>query len=70
MLYTIVDTNLIFSDTNFAKQCKFSSSNPFDYIRNGYQLDNAKLFGGQNNVNYNINHTGDIADNKLYSSNK
>ena len=28
------------------------STNPYDYIRAGYYLDNAVLFGGRNNVNY------------------
>ena len=31
------------------------SSNPYDYIRRGYFLDKADLYGGNNNVIYNCN---------------
>ncbi len=34
------------------------SSNPYDYIRQGYYLDNAALFGGKNYVNFNCNFPG------------
>ncbi|MDD6604123.1 MAG: hypothetical protein PUE73_07340 [Eubacteriales bacterium] len=41
------------------------SSNPYDYIRGGYYLDNATLFGGSNNVNLNCNFSGNIPSNHL-----
>ncbi|MDE6413448.1 MAG: hypothetical protein K2K42_06150 [Eubacterium sp.] len=37
-----------------AKNC-IRSSNPYDYLRNGYFIDNASMFGGKNIVDYNSN---------------
>lgn len=52
MLYTIIDFNDIFykNQMNYSKP---RSTNPYDYIRTGYYLDNAQFFGGQNNVSFN-----------------
>lgn len=70
MLYTVVDCNLIFSENGFSVDKKCRSSNPYDYIRNGYFIDDAKLYGGQNDVNFNINYSGNSAGNMLYNANK
>ena len=34
------------------------SSNPYDYLRGGYYLDNAVMFGGKNIVNFNCRFSG------------
>lgn len=57
MLWTIVSENDVFYS---APQVDNSvrSSNPFDYVKNGYSLQDATLFGGQNNVNFNNDISG------------
>ncbi|MFR5876563.1 MAG: hypothetical protein ACLUFN_08740 [Eubacterium sp.] len=57
MLYTIADLNDVFHTDTKVVQCR-RSSNPYDYIRTGYYIDNAALYGGSNNVNLNCNHPG------------
>ena len=48
MLYTVVNINDVLADYGQAGcnvRSGFCSSNPYDYIRAGYYLDNAVLFG-------------------------
>ena len=69
MLHTIVSENDIFLTST--KTCnKYRSTNPYDYIRFGYFLDNASLFGGSNNVNFNCNISGNSTSTELYIANK
>ena len=53
MLYTIVSIDDVLNQ-NLCVKCDGCerSSNPFDYIRTGYFIDNAALFGGSNNVSF------------------
>ena len=53
MLYTIVSIDDVLNQ-NLCVKCdeRERSSNPFDYIRTGYFIDNAALFGGSNNVSF------------------
>lgn len=70
MLYTIADLNEVLynrSDTE-CRVCR--SSNPYDYIRYGYYLDNGALFGGYNNVDYKNNYSGNSTGFKLDSANQ
>ena len=69
MLYTVVDVNDVFYKNEMIIS-KPRSTNPYDYIRTGYYLDNAKYFGGHNNVNYNLNISGNISSNLPYIPNK
>ncbi|MDD6620174.1 MAG: hypothetical protein PUE75_03705 [Eubacteriales bacterium] len=60
MLWTIINEQDIFYSPTVSANTKNSvrSSNPYDYIRNGYYLDNGSLFGGKDNVGYKINISG------------
>ena len=69
MLYTIVDFNDVFTENRLDNPSP-RSTNPYDYIRTGYYLDNAKYFGGHSNVNYNLNISGNISSNLPYIPNK
>ena len=69
MLYTIVSLADVFGKYEKTEQ-KSRSTNPYDYIRAGYYLDNAALFGGENNVNYNCDISGHITGCNIYYSRK
>ena len=61
MLWTIISQNDVFyslSDLSVADNCSMRSSNPFDYLNNGYSLDNASLYGGQNRVAFDCDISG------------
>lgn len=70
MLYTVVDFNDVFGNMNSHSDYSNRSSNPYSYIRCGYFLDNASLYGGHNNVNYNFNYPKHITSNMLGIPNK
>lgn len=73
MLHTIVDFNDVFctaAQANFSLSNSVRSSNPYDYVRRGYYLDNGLLFGGQNNVNYNCFISGNRTGSGVASSNQ
>ena len=56
MLYTVMNPDSVMLCDYEIKQSRPTSSNPYDYIRAGYYLDNAALFGGENDaVNFNCN---------------
>ena len=56
MLYTIMNIDYVMNNCGEGRRDAYApSTNPYDYIRAGYFLDNAALFGGKNNVNYNCN---------------
>lgn len=69
MLHTIIDFDDIFPNYDF-KQGVCRSSNPYDYIQLGYHLDNAKLFGGENNVSYYCDFSSNISSDLLDIANK
>lgn len=58
MIHSIISENDIFYTTPSVLN-SIRSSNPYDYIRHGYYLDNAALFGGKNYVGFNCNFSGD-----------
>ena len=66
MLYTVMDVNAVLYPQDEKKTQRTPSSNPFDYIRTGYYLDNAALFGGKNHVNYHLNIPSNITGNQLH----
>lgn len=57
MIYSIISENDIFYTPASAVN-SIRSSNPYDYIRRGYYLDNASLFGGKDYVDFNCNFPG------------
>lgn len=67
MIYSIISENDIFY-TPVLQEDYVRSSNPYDYIRPGYFLDNASLFGGKDNVDYNCNFSGYRTGSHLDSS--
>lgn len=70
MLHSIIDYNDIFCSYTNSMQGICRSSNPYDYIRSGYYLDNAELFGGKNNVSFNCDISSHISVSMLDISNK
>ena len=67
MLYTVISLDDIFYNYDKRVQpCR--SSNPYDYLRSGYFLDNAELFGGENNVSYNCDISSHFSGANLYSA--
>lgn len=62
MLWTVInELDIFYTGCECTAEQSIRSSNPFDYIRNGYYLDNAALYGGKNNVDYNINIPGAVS---------
>ena len=55
MLYTVMNLDEVMGKPYGVKSASPLPSNPYAYIRAGYYLDNASLFGGENNVDYNCN---------------
>lgn len=54
MIWSIINEADIFYCDNCANTLMTPrSSNPYDYVRAGYYVDNASLFGGKNIVNFN-----------------
>ena len=71
MLHTIVSLDDVFYDANSFHSIKSErSSNPYDYIRAGWFLDNLPLFQGVNNVSLNSDFTSRISGNNLHISDK
>lgn len=64
MLWTIINEQDIFYSPTVSGKMTNSvrSSNPYDYIRNGFYLDNGSLFGGKDNVGFNINFSGVVSN--------
>ena len=62
MIWSVVCEGEIFASNSAfaAKSGGARSSNPYDYLRCGYFLDNASLFGGKNFVDFN----SDISSNR------
>lgn len=63
MLYTIVNESDVFYDWSLGHTSQYRSSNPYDYLRFGYFIDNAQLFGGKNNVVFKSDFTGNRSSN-------
>lgn len=62
MLHSIINEyDIFYTQPKLTNQIR--SSNPYDYIRQGYYLDNAALFGGNDSVNYNSDFSGNRTSN-------
>ena len=69
MLHTIINLDDVFYDErNYAFSEKSRSSNPYDYIRAGWFVDNADMFRGVYNVNFNSDYSGDISGYNIHIS--
>lgn len=76
MLHTVISLNDIFYDKfddcvdNATRNNGMSSTNPFDYISDGYHIDYLEYFGGDNNVSFKCDIYGNFASNNNGSTNK
>ena len=52
MLWTVISQADVFYQAAQGSRAP-RSSNPFDYLNNGYSLEGASLFGGQDHVVFN-----------------
>lgn len=69
MLWSVVsEQDIFYSNSNFSACNTVRSSNPYDYVRAGYFVDNASMFGGKNLVNLNCNFSGNCAGNHIPAS--
>ena len=56
MFWSIINENdILFDEKTIEATNSVRSSNPYDYLRTGYFVENASMFGGKNIVNYNSN---------------
>lgn len=59
MLWSVInEQDIFYNHNNFSACNSIRSSNPYDYVRAGYFVDNASMFGGNNFVNFNCNFSG------------
>lgn len=68
MLWSVISENDIFYEKQNYNSSNVRSSNPYSYLRCGYYLDNAEMFGGRNCVDYNSDISGNRAGHNLYFS--
>ncbi|MCM1114485.1 MAG: hypothetical protein NC397_03225 [Clostridium sp.] len=69
MIYSIISfEDIFYNGKGVCADNSLRSSNPYDYIRAGYYLDNASLFGGDNNVDFKSNISGYRAGGNLCSA--
>ena len=58
MLHTIINLDDVFyNEKSYINSKNERSSNPYDYIRAGWFVDNSALFEGVNNVNINCDYS-------------
>lgn len=72
MIWSIISEGEIFlqaSNSCAVPTCSsIRSSNPYDYLRRGYYVDGASMFGGKNIVDYNSDIPGNRPGFNLYFS--
>ncbi|MGN1123752.1 MAG: hypothetical protein ACI4RR_05355 [Eubacterium sp.] len=70
MLWSIINEADVFYCQSLSNvgSAQIRSSNPYDYIRNGYYLDNASMFGGKDSVSFNSNISGNRTGSDLGSA--
>ncbi|MBQ9530889.1 MAG: hypothetical protein IJR70_02335 [Eubacterium sp.] len=69
MLHTIINLDDVFYDEKSFNNVKNErSSNPYDYIRTGWFVDNSALFEGVNHVNFSSNYSSHISGCNIHSS--
>lgn len=72
MIWSVISEGEIFleaSNCAGVSSCSsIRSSNPYDYLRRGYYVDGASMFGGKNIVDYNSDIPGNRPGSDLYFS--
>lgn len=64
MLWTVVSSDDIFySGNSITPQKNNFSTNPYDYIRKGWYLDNSVMYRGVNNADIKFDYSGDFTGN-------
>ena len=54
MFWSIIsEADVIFDEKTIKAENALRSSNPYDYLRTGYYVDNASMFGGKDFVDLN-----------------
>lgn len=67
MFWSIIsESDITFSDKSIHCDNSIRSSNPFDYLRKGYYIDNASLFGGENVVDFNSDFSSNRAGGNIH----
>lgn len=66
MLWSVVnEQDIFYCKDNYSACNSVRSSNPYDFVRAGYFVDNASMFGGKNFVDFNCNFSGNRTSNNL-----
>lgn len=72
MIWSVIAQSDIFYNAEnvnvVSSNCCPRSSNPFDYVRRGYSVDNASMFGGKDIVDFNSDIPGNRPGVNLYFS--
>lgn len=68
MLWSVVSESDIFYKNQINASNGVRSSNPYSYVRFGYFLDNAEMYGGKNSVDYKGDISGNRSGSDLYFS--
>ncbi|MBE6720220.1 MAG: hypothetical protein E7571_06160 [Ruminococcaceae bacterium] len=62
MLYTVMNVDYVLdSGKSVTNTVAKRSTNPYDYIRKGWYLDNSVMYKGVNNVSLVFDYSGNIA---------
>ena len=70
MFWSIINENdILFDEKTIEATNSVRSSNPYDYLRMGYFVDNASMFGGKNIVDYNSDFSSDRTSFNIHISN-
>ncbi|MCH5317188.1 MAG: hypothetical protein J1E05_04370 [Eubacterium sp.] len=69
MFWSIIsEADVIFDEKTIRAENSLRSSNPYDYLRKGYYVDNASMFGGKDFVNFNSDNSGYWTSPDLYTA--
>lgn len=69
MFWSIINENdILFDEKTIEAVNSVRSSNPFDYLRKGYFVDNASMFGGKNFVNFNCSFSGNRTSYNIHTA--
>ncbi len=69
MLWSVInETDIFFDKNSIITNDSVRSSNPYDYLRMGYFLDNASIFGGKDFVDFNSNISSNRSSDSIHFS--
>ncbi|MBE6816086.1 MAG: hypothetical protein E7520_00065 [Ruminococcaceae bacterium] len=60
MLHTVISFDDVFYQENSNHNAVVRSTNPYDYIRKGWFLDNSVMYRGVNHVNLKFDYSGNF----------